>query len=79
MKVDWTEPAIQDLESIRAYIAKDSEYYAIRFIEKTIEAIDGLEDFPLMGRSVSEAEEENIREPVFRTTELFIRRKLNVF
>ncbi len=70
MKIDWTEPAIQDLESIRAYIARDAEYYAIRFIEKIIEAIDGLEDFPLMGRPVPEAEEENKRKYMYDMADL---------
>lgn len=32
MKIEWTEPALSDLESIRVYIRKDSEYYASRFI-----------------------------------------------
>ncbi|MCK4223662.1 MAG: type II toxin-antitoxin system RelE/ParE family toxin [candidate division Zixibacteria bacterium] len=73
MKIDWTEPAIQDLESIRAYISKDAEYYAIRFVEKIIEAIDGLENFPLMGRPVPEAEEENIRELLFQNYRIIYR------
>jgi toxin ParE1/3/4 len=73
MKVDWTEPAIQDLESIRAYIAKDSEYYAIRFVEKIIGAIDGLEDFPLRGRAVPEVEEKNIRELLFQNYRIIYR------
>lgn len=28
MKIEWTEPAISDLEGIRDYIGRDSEYYA---------------------------------------------------
>lgn len=27
MKIEWTEPALLDLESIRDYIRRDSEYY----------------------------------------------------
>ena len=62
MKIEWTEPALLDLESIRDYIRKDSQYYAARFVEKIIEAVESLEKFPGMGRTVPEAEEENIRE-----------------
>ena len=62
MKIEWTQPALLDLESIRDYISRDSEYYAARFIEKIIEAVEGLENFPSMGRSVPEADNENIRE-----------------
>jgi len=62
MKIEWTQPALLDLESIRDYIRRDSEYYAARFTEKIIEAVEGLENFPEMGRSVPEADDENIRE-----------------
>jgi len=40
MKIEWTEPSISDLQHIRDYIAKDSEYFAARFIEKIIYRID---------------------------------------
>ena len=65
MKIEWTEPALSDLESIRDYIRKDSEYYATRFVERIIKAVETLEKFPKMGRNVPEAEEENIRELLF--------------
>ncbi|HHT9155105.1 MAG TPA: type II toxin-antitoxin system RelE/ParE family toxin [Candidatus Tripitaka sp. YC43] len=65
MKIEWTEPALSDLESIRDYIKKDSEYYATRFVERIITAVETLEKFPKMGRNVPEAEEENIRELLF--------------
>ncbi|MEK7242318.1 MAG: type II toxin-antitoxin system RelE/ParE family toxin [Planctomycetota bacterium] len=65
MKIEWTEPALSDLEGIRDYIKKDSEYYATRFVERIIKAVETLEKFPKMGRNVPEAEEENIRELLF--------------
>ena len=65
MKIEWAEPAQLDLEGIRDYIKRDSEYYATRFVEKIIEVVESLEKFPEMGRSVPEAEEENIRELFF--------------
>lgn len=34
MKLEWTEPAFLDLESIRDYIAKDSAYYAAQFVAR---------------------------------------------
>jgi len=36
MKIIWTESATLDLESIRAYIARDTEYYGIQIDEKII-------------------------------------------
>ncbi len=62
MKVEWTEPAVSDLEGVRDFIARDSEYYATRFVEKIIEAVESLQKFPEIGRSVPEVEEQNIRE-----------------
>jgi len=60
MKIEWTEPALADIENIRDYISRDAEYYANRFVERIVEAIENLERFPEMGRSVPEAEEKNI-------------------
>lgn len=65
MKIEWTEPAVLDLESIHNYIAKDSKYYASRFVIRIIEAVEGLEKFPEKGRLVPEAEKEKIREIIF--------------
>lgn len=65
MKIEWAEPALLDLENIRDYIRRDSEYYATRFVERIIEAVETLGRFPEIGRSVPEAEEENIRELLF--------------
>ena len=73
MKLEWTEPALSDLESIRDYIKKDSEYYANRFVERIIEAVESLEKFPEMGRRVPEAEEENIRELLFHNYRIIYR------
>ena len=68
MRVKWTEPALEDLAGIQAYIAKDSLYYAKQFIERIFEASEKLEDFPELGRKVPEAEAtENIRELIFQS------------
>jgi toxin ParE1/3/4 len=40
MKLQWTLPAVDDLENIRNYIARDSELYAAGFVEKIIAAVD---------------------------------------
>ena len=73
MKIEWTQPALLDLESIRDYISRDSEYYAAWFIEKIIEAVENLEKLPKMGRSVPEAEEENIREVLLHNYRIIYR------
>ena len=51
-KVIWTYEASADLEAIAEYIARDSEYYAERTVEKIIIAVEKLDKFLEMGRSV---------------------------
>lgn len=65
MKIIWTDPAIQDLEAIRDFIARDSEYYAVDFIEKILESVDTLYDLPNIGRIAPEADRKDIRELLF--------------
>ncbi len=74
MIIEWTEPAIADLEGIQEYIGKDSEYYAARFIGRITEAVEMLVIFPEMGRRVPEAaEEENVRELLFQNYRIMYR------
>jgi toxin ParE1/3/4 len=35
--INWTELAVQDLRDIHDYIAKDSKFYADRYIDKLID------------------------------------------
>ncbi|CAN5554079.1 hypothetical protein BH20ACI3_BH20ACI3_30240 [soil metagenome] len=46
MKIEWTEPAIEDLRNLHGYIARDSEVYASSFVERIILAAEKLSDFP---------------------------------
>jgi toxin ParE1/3/4 len=66
MRIEWTDPALDDLEAIRDHIGKDSPHYARRFIERIFEAAEKLQDHPRLGRPVPEAEHDDIRELVFR-------------
>lgn len=62
MKVDWSEPAVEDLRTLHAYIAKDSAHYAALFIERLLDAAERLVDFPESGRHVPEMQAANVRE-----------------
>lgn len=73
MKLEWTEPSLLDLESLREYIAKDSEYYAARFVARIIEAVETLREFPRIGRVVPEADDESIRELLFQSYRIMYR------
>jgi len=67
MRVEWSEPALQDLENLRDYIAKDSPVYAQQFIEKIFEAVTRLTTFPELGRLVPEADRPDVRELIFHS------------
>jgi toxin ParE1/3/4 len=73
MKIVWTEPVLCDLEGIRDYIRKDSEFYAQRFVEKIFAAVEYLGRFPEIGRPVPEADDENIRELIYRDYRIMYR------
>ena len=73
MKIEWTKPSLVDLESIRDFIKRDSEYYAYRFVGKIIDAVEILENFPEMGRIVPEASDKNIREILFANYRIMYR------
>ncbi len=62
MKINWTKNALEDLTEIKAYIARDSNFYANRFIENLINGVENLSIFPKMGREVPEAQDDLIRE-----------------
>ncbi len=61
-KVIWTQLALADLKSIHEYISHDSQFYANRFIEKLIDRVQQLENFPKSGRNVPEINDDTIRE-----------------
>ena len=65
MRVLWTDPAIDDLQAIRDYIARDSELYADDFIVGILSATERLESFPELGRVTPEAGASIIREIIF--------------
>jgi toxin ParE1/3/4 len=62
VEITWTTFALEDLQSIYDYIARDSPTYAIRFIDKLVDKVDILIDHPEAGRIVPEFENELIRE-----------------
>lgn len=60
----WTSQAVDDLEAICEYIARDSHHYARMFAQRVMERVATLELFPHAGRTVPEMYRENIREIV---------------
>jgi len=62
MKVHWTEAAEAHLDAIYAYIARDSETYAPRTVDRITRKSQQIGEFPLSGRKVPEYELDQIRE-----------------
>ena len=64
--VRWSSQARKDLESISDYYREVSAFYAERFEEQVFEATRRLEVFPRSGRVIPEAEDEQLREVIYR-------------
>lgn len=62
IEVKWSPEAIEDLEAIAEYIARDSEYYARAVVTEILSVSRRAGEFPLIGRIVPEIGNENIRE-----------------
>jgi len=61
-KLEWSEEALEDIESIATYIEKDSPIYAKSVVSKFFEKAELLQDFSEIGRMVPELNDEAIRE-----------------
>ena len=75
MRLIWSLQAIEDVEAIRTYVARNSEQYANLLVDRIIAAVDRLEGFPLSGRVVPEVGDESLREVIFRNYRIVYRLK----
>ena len=53
-RVEWAQPALEDLREIYDFIARDSARYAQLTVEKITEAAAGLARFPHLGEVLPE-------------------------
>ena len=75
MNIVWTEPAVEDLRELHAYIARDSEVYANEFVERIISAAETVAAHPKVGRVVPEHDDENVRELLYQHYRIIYRLK----
>ena len=61
-QLEWSEEALEDIESIATYIEKDSPIYAKSVVSKFFEKAEILQEFSEVGRKVPEFNDEAIRE-----------------
>lgn len=62
IRIEWTDPAVADLQTIVTYIARDSVVYADTMAEQIISSCETMAAFPQRGRVVAEAGNPKIRE-----------------
>jgi toxin ParE1/3/4 len=65
--IEWSHRARTDIRNLKAYIAKDSPYYARRFTEWIVASVEKLAEFPKIGRAVPEADgRDDMRELIYQ-------------
>jgi plasmid stabilization system protein ParE len=63
-RIRWTKQAVDDLESIHEFIARDSSVDADHTIEKLLAAAEQLIDFPNSERRIPERPRSDLREQI---------------
>lgn len=58
----WTPQALEDVASIRDFIARDAPGYANVVVDRIFESVERLQDYPQSGRVVPEFEQPDLRE-----------------
>jgi len=71
LKVLYLKVAIQDLESIYAYISQDSRKYATLEVNKIKHFVDSLKNFPLKGKYYAIVKGKEVYSIVFRNYIIF--------
>lgn len=72
-KVTWAPSALEDVNSIAEYIARDSADRAALFIVRLFEATDRLQEFPLSGRIIPEIGNPSCREVIYGSYRIMYR------
>lgn len=62
VEVNWTKQAIQDIDKIAEFIAKDSDHYARVQVQRFFSVVKKLEKQPRSGKIVPEKQDPLIRE-----------------
>jgi addiction module RelE/StbE family toxin len=65
-KIVWSPEALADLRGIHDYIARDSETIASNFIERLLNDVDRLAEFPLIGPRIREFKRSPYRHLIVR-------------
>jgi addiction module RelE/StbE family toxin len=72
-RLEWTDPAVTDIENIQDYLARDSPEYADSTVERLILSVERLKSFSQSGRAVHEASDLKVRELIVSTYRIIYR------
>ena len=73
--VIWSEPSLKDLEEILAHIAMESRAVAQRLGTKIVEAVEMLQQFPMMGSIYRTDRGSEIRQLITASYRIFLHSK----
>ncbi|WP_404447759.1 type II toxin-antitoxin system RelE/ParE family toxin [Sutcliffiella horikoshii] len=74
-EIRWSPSAVQDLEEICSFIAKDSVEYASFTAKGILHTIETASVFPFSGKVVPELENEFVREKIYSSYRVIYRCK----
>lgn len=74
----WTEPALQELDTIADYISLDNPVAARKLVQEVFQRLKKLKDHPKSGKLVEEFEQTIYRELVVPPCRLFYREENEV-
>lgn len=72
-RITWTQQALDDLEAVCLFIARDAPQYAQVFAARVFRATDRLAAFPRMGRIVPEIARDDLREVIVQSYRIIYR------
>lgn len=64
-EIRWSLRSADDLRDIEEFIARDSPLHAVRTVDRIVEAVVSLAEFPRMGRVVPEFRRDDLRELIY--------------
>ena len=73
VQVNWTFQALDDVDAVCLFIARDAPRYAELFAERVFRAAHQLAEFPNSGRAVPEIGRSDIREVIVQSYRLIYR------
>ena len=72
-RVIWSSKAIEDVDAIATYIARDSPSYAAAVVRQILDITHRLQDCPLTGAIISEGDNSTIRDKLAYTYRVIYR------